>query len=204
MQHGAAVPLRAECRGLALSYTNDVSGREFRRHLRVQPDPSAPVRVDIMGNGFLDVLRARDISAGGLGIWVPHDFAGCDIEGEVELIVTLGRDRPFKTLGVIRHHSRCDGDHVFGLEFTALSPEQSAAIERYIAACQRRHALRAPSMSSCATARRPPSAFWRWAMARALRARWARMWHSSSSSATPTERTRRCASPGDRSGGTRG
>lgn len=90
-----------------------------------------------MGRGFLDVLSARDISVGGLGISVPHGFAGCDLHGEVELIVTLGRNRPFKTRGAIRHHGKA-GQQLFGVEFTALSPEQQQAIEAYIASCQRR------------------------------------------------------------------
>jgi c-di-GMP-binding flagellar brake protein YcgR len=105
--------------------------------LRVQADPSAPVRVDIMGRGFLDVLSARDISVGGLGISVPHGFEGCDIDSEVELIVTLGRTRPFKTRGAIRHHGQA-GQRLFGVEFTALSAEQQQAIEAYIGSCQRR------------------------------------------------------------------
>lgn len=87
-----------------------------------------------MGNGFLEVLRARDISVGGLGISVPHDFAGCDINSEVDLIVTLGRSRPFKTRGVIRHASRSGNDHVFGVQFSALAPEHLRAIESYVAA----------------------------------------------------------------------
>ena len=91
-----------------------------------------------MGQGFLDVLNARDISAGGLGIRVPHGFEGCDIAGEVELIITLGRSRPFKTTGAIRHFSKTSTDNVFGLEFTGLSPEQSKAIEAYIQSCLKR------------------------------------------------------------------
>jgi c-di-GMP-binding flagellar brake protein YcgR len=106
--------------------------------LRVQADPSAPIRVDIMGRGFLDVLSARDISVGGLGITVPHGFAGCDIDSEVELIVTLGRNRPFKTRGAIRHNGKAGSQQLFGVEFTALSPEQQQAIEAYIGSCQRR------------------------------------------------------------------
>jgi PilZ domain-containing protein len=104
----------------------------------VQTDPTAPVRVDIMGNGFLDVLHARDISRGGLGIRVPHGFEGCDIDNEVGLIITLGRARPFKAKGVIRHFSRTAEDHVFGLEFVGLAPDQVAAVEAYIQACLRR------------------------------------------------------------------
>jgi c-di-GMP-binding flagellar brake protein YcgR len=122
-----------------LSYINYVTGtRESRIHLRVHADPSAPVRVDIMGHGFLDVLNARDISIGGLGILVPHGFAGCDLDSEVELIVTLGRAAPFKTMGSIRHHGKTLRDHLFGVEFTSLSVKQHEAIEAYIHNCLRR------------------------------------------------------------------
>ena len=104
----------------------------------MKADPAAPIRVDIMGHGFLDVLNARDISVGGLGIRVPHDFAECDINREVQLIVTLGRARPFMTKGAIRHYSKTANDHVFGIEFTSLLPEQLEAIEAYMQACQSR------------------------------------------------------------------
>ena len=91
-----------------------------------------------MGRGFLDVLSARDISVGGLGISVPHGFAGCDLYSEVELIVTLGRSRPFKARGSIRHHGKAGSEDVFGVEFSALSAEQQEAIELYIHSCLRR------------------------------------------------------------------
>lgn len=95
-----------------------------------------------MGRGFLDVLSARDISVGGLGILVPHGFAGCDLYSEVDLIVTLGRTRPFKARGSIRHHGRPGAEHVFGVEFTDLSAEQLEAVEHYIHACLRRRSRR--------------------------------------------------------------
>ena len=115
-----------------------LSGQESRKHLRVDADPTAPIRVDIMGRGFLDVLHARDISVGGLGIRVAHGFAGCDIHSEVELIITLGRARPFKAVGVIRHSSQSERAHVFGVEFKVLTAEQRAAIDEYIRVCLRR------------------------------------------------------------------
>jgi c-di-GMP-binding flagellar brake protein YcgR len=101
-----------------------------------------------MGRGFLDVLSARDISIGGLGISVPHGFAGCDIDSDVDLIVTLGRTRPFKARGAIRHHGRPGSEHVFGVEFSGLSPEQQQAIEAYIRTCLRRRSR--SSMASVA------------------------------------------------------
>jgi c-di-GMP-binding flagellar brake protein YcgR len=90
-----------------------------------------------MGNGFLEVVRARDVSVGGLSVFVPHDFDGCDIDHEVELILTLGNSRPFKTRAVIRHRSRGESKHFFGLQFVALTEEHRAAIERYVSRCTR-------------------------------------------------------------------
>lgn len=100
-----------------------------------------PIRVDIMGQGFLDVLNARDVSVGGLCIRVPHDFRDCDLDAEVELIVTLGRARPFKATGAIRHRSQTAGDHIFGIEFKSLLADQRKAIEAYIQACLRRRSV---------------------------------------------------------------
>ena len=95
-----------------------------------------------MGNGFLEVLSARDISIGGVGISVKHKFEGCDTNSEVDLIVTLGRTRPFKTRGIIRHTSKSGSDHVFGVQFIALAPEHRQAIETYVASRLGRHAAR--------------------------------------------------------------
>jgi hypothetical protein len=86
-----------------------------------------------MGKGFLDVLHATDISVGGLGISVPHAFSAGEIGEEVELIITLGRARPFKARGKLRHRSDERSMQVFGIEFVGLSAEQLALIEGYVA-----------------------------------------------------------------------
>ena len=111
-----------------------------------------------MGQGFLDVLNACDISAGGLGVRVAHGFVGCNIDSEVELIVTLGRSRPFKTTGAIRHHGKGDRPQVFGVEFTSLSSEQRAAVEAYIQSCLRRRSWgHGPSAAGKSSGARPIS-----------------------------------------------
>ena len=113
-----------------------------------------------MGRGFLDVLHARDISTGGLGIRVPHDFEGCDIHSEVELIITLGRARPFKAMGAIRHHGRPGAEHIFGVEFLGLSPEQQQAVDDYVQACARHRPklreFRGPARHGTPARRHPP------------------------------------------------
>ena len=114
-----------------------MSRLELRKHPRYKPNPAAPVRVDIMGNGFLEVVHARDVSLGGLSIFVPHDFVDCDIAGEVDLIVTFGKNRPFKVRAMIRHRSTGRNEHWFGLEFVDLSEEHRGAIAQYLSRCSK-------------------------------------------------------------------
>jgi c-di-GMP-binding flagellar brake protein YcgR len=86
-----------------------------------------------MGDGFLDVVRARDISAGGLSVYVPHDFAGCNLQASVELVVKLPRSRAFMARGVVRHLSaEAESRHYFGVEFTDVPSERRAEIEAYV------------------------------------------------------------------------
>jgi hypothetical protein len=106
---------------------------DFGRSTRVEPLPDAPVEVQVMGRGSLDVLHARNVSQTGIGVYVPHGFAGCDLAEEVELVITLPGERSFLAGGVIKH--RTDGGdegHHFGLHYTRITPAQIAAIRRYV------------------------------------------------------------------------
>lgn len=111
--------------------------REQRKDPRARPLDAEPVRIDIMGDGFLEVLVARDISVGGVGVFVRHDFKGCDIDSQVDLIVKLGTERPFKTRGVIRHGVRHGAKHFFGVEFVELSEQQRELVASYVERCLR-------------------------------------------------------------------
>jgi hypothetical protein len=103
-----------------------------REHPRVRPAPGQSIEVHIMGNGFLEVLPARDISIGGVAVFVSHDFSGCDINDPVDVIVKLGQERPFTTRGVIRHLSLHANDHFFGVKFINLSADNLERIRRYV------------------------------------------------------------------------
>ena len=85
-----------------------------------------------MGNGFLEVLSARDISVGGVAVFVPHDFGGCNIDDPIDVIVKLAAEKPFTARGIIRHTSTKAGDHFFGVQFTRVSDENLARIGRYV------------------------------------------------------------------------
>jgi hypothetical protein len=103
-----------------------------REHTRVRPAPGTTIEVQIMGTDFLEVLHARDISEGGVAVFVAHDFSGCAIDDPVDVIVKLGREKPFTVRGVIRHLSNRAGDHFFGVKFTRVSDENLARIRQYV------------------------------------------------------------------------
>ena len=88
-----------------------------------------------MGTGSLDVLNARDVSQSGIGVYVPHGFASCDLDGEVELVITLPHERTFLARGTIMHQSdKGNGERHFGLHFTEMSSEHRALIRNYVRA----------------------------------------------------------------------
>ena len=100
---------------------------------RVVPLRVAPVEVQVMGRDSLDVLRARNVSTTGLGVYVPHGFAGFDLAVEVELLVALPASRPFLARGVIKHMTDGgSGTHHFGLHFTQIDKLHRAALARYV------------------------------------------------------------------------
>jgi hypothetical protein len=103
------------------------------RSARVTPRRGAPVEVQVMGPGSLDVLAARNVSQTGIGVYVPHGFAGCDLDKEVELVITLPGERSFLARGLIKHRTDSgDEGHHFGLLFTTISREQRAKIRNYV------------------------------------------------------------------------
>jgi c-di-GMP-binding flagellar brake protein YcgR len=101
-----------------------------RAHSRVRPKPGETIEVQLIGSDFLEIMEVRDISAGGLGLQVPHRFDR-ELAGQVDVIITLPRERSFSARGVIRHVSN---GTLFGLEFTELPAQAMSRIERYVAA----------------------------------------------------------------------
>ncbi len=85
-----------------------------------------------MGDGFIEVFRARDISISGVSVFVPHDFNGYCIDGPVDLVLKIGTGRSFSCRGVIRHRSTQANDHFFGVQFTSISEEQLKRIRQYV------------------------------------------------------------------------
>lgn len=112
---------------------HDVTVREFKERAttRVRPASRYPVEVHIMGNKFLDIFHARDISAGGIGIYVPYRFRGCNIDEEMDLCITLPHERPFMAKGHVIHRSE-EERPFFGVSFTMISEKNRQRIQSYI------------------------------------------------------------------------
>lgn len=110
--------------------------RKSRIELRVQrviPLRFAPVEIQVMGEGSLDVLRARNVSATGLGVYVPHGFEGFDLSAVVELVVTLPGETPFLARGKIKHVTESEGEaRHFGLQFSEIDKQHRRLLERYV------------------------------------------------------------------------
>jgi hypothetical protein len=115
------------------SRTGKVKRGRKRPSGRVHPLPDAPVEVQIMLPGSLDIVHARDVSVTGLGVYVPHGFVGCDLESEVELVVTLPGERSFMARGVIRHvTTRDEPARYFGVEFRGLAERNRICLAGYV------------------------------------------------------------------------
>jgi len=106
------------------------------RSTRVRPPASERVEVQIMGPGFLDVVEARDIGLGGVGVWIPHGFRGCDLSAPVELVLTLPSYKSFLVRGTIKHRTAASAEsEFFGVEFDRLPSEHQKAIADYMVRC---------------------------------------------------------------------
>ncbi len=106
--------------------------RNPRIHRRVKPHPAQPVEIQVLGNGFIEVLKARDISVGGIGVYVPQKFAGCDINSDLQILVKLPGAKPFMTQARVRNLAKSGDSAFFGVEFINLSQWGMDRVSAYV------------------------------------------------------------------------
>lgn len=101
-----------------------------RKNLRVQPENGRPVRINVVGENFLDTVYAMDISANGACIAVPHRYEGCRLDKRVGLEIHLPEPvmTTLETSGTIRHLS----GNVFGVEFDVVEKDQAYVLRDYL------------------------------------------------------------------------
>ena len=105
---------------------------ERRRVERVVPDPRSPIEVQIMGNGFLEVVNAVNISTKGVGIYLRHGLDETLLGSRVEIVLVLPRCRPVFVRGRIRHLDGHDDFRYIGLEFMRLPPRVEKLLTQYV------------------------------------------------------------------------
>ena len=101
----------------------------------MSPPKGKPVEVQIIGFDFFEVvyLKSKDVGAGGISIYVPHHFKGCAINRQVDLVITLPDDIPFKAKGVIRHKESVNSEEgSFGVYFTEINDKDRLSIKDFI------------------------------------------------------------------------
>jgi len=84
-----------------------------------------------MGERFLDIFEARDISTTGVGITVPYRFEGCELGNPVELVITLPGGKPFLVKGNLVHRSKMESEF-FGVQFIDLGETERDQIAKFV------------------------------------------------------------------------
>jgi hypothetical protein len=107
-----------------------IANENRREYVRVIPQPHAPVRVDINGDDFIEVINAVDISEGGIRLSVKHRFEGCHVDRPASFIVYLPApiNKLFRFEGQIMHVH----DDSFGVRFTNLDKASRALVRKYV------------------------------------------------------------------------
>jgi len=104
--------------------------KDRRRYIRVAQEVDHPIGVHINGENFFDILTAKDISIGGLGIVAPHEFKGCRIDRLVSLVITLPYPikKSFMAKGTIKHVV----DERFGVMFVEIDKKSRDRVREYV------------------------------------------------------------------------
>jgi c-di-GMP-binding flagellar brake protein YcgR len=95
------------------------------------PRRDEPIAVQLIGEGFVEMLSARDISEGGLAVAIHHAVDAATLVDEVQVIISLPGLLSFSAKAQVRHISVAA--KTFGVEFTSIRPEDLQTIEKYVA-----------------------------------------------------------------------
>jgi hypothetical protein len=106
-------------------------GSDRRNHIRVIPDRSESVSVDINGVNFIEILKVVDISEGGVGVKVSHGFVGCNLNQPIAFVLTIPHPKRILVRGS-GHIKHISGDR-FGIAFNTLPDNVAEQIRNYIA-----------------------------------------------------------------------
>jgi len=101
-----------------------------RRYIRIKPELERPIRVDVNGDNFLEIIYAKDINERGIGFQVAHGFKGCEINQLVSIIVSLPHPANYNLS--VKAQIKYISAYKFGAVFHELSVKDRKNIQRYI------------------------------------------------------------------------
>jgi c-di-GMP-binding flagellar brake protein YcgR len=104
---------------------------ERRDSPRVRPGLRESIEVQIVAPGVLEVVRAVDISEGGVGILVEQGLGEDLVGAEVELLITMPSVPAVYAKALVRRVRREHG-LVLGMEFVSPPPKTLEAIRAYV------------------------------------------------------------------------
>lgn len=120
-----------------------IEGSKNQSHIQDQEKPqrrvsdriqlkgkSDQVKVDIVGKNFVDIINAKDISMGGVAVYIPHFIIGCKIGEVVDCVITLPGEKIVITQGRIKHMGE-DKNHFFGIEFVQMDQESKKNLSSF-------------------------------------------------------------------------
>jgi hypothetical protein len=102
-----------------------------RKNIRVTPAYDRPLKVYILGEDFVEVTNALNISLGGIAINIKHRFEGCKIDKKIDLVIDIPLKKGvtyIKAEGLIRW---VRGDE-FAVEFTDITQVSNEILSNYI------------------------------------------------------------------------
>lgn len=89
------------------------------------------IRIDIVGKNYVDIVKAKDISLGGIAVYVPHFVIDCKIDEVVECKISLPKKREIKAKGKIKHFGS-KNDFYFGIEFIKMDDESKKNLRDFV------------------------------------------------------------------------
>lgn len=121
-------------RRICREYRSMAPIQEKRKYVRVQPLEKEPVEIHLMGTALLDVLKASDISMGGVGVIAPNHFDEWDMNETIEILVALPGDlEDFLARGVIKQIGKKSKETgLYGVQFTEIGPKGKQDLQVYV------------------------------------------------------------------------
>lgn len=113
-------------------FQNDIQTQESQRsEKRYTPKSSDEIQGQIIGEDFIEDIQVENISLRGLAFSARDEFKDYNLDGELNLIITLQGFSTYQVIGQIRHN--CMGTNTYGLQFLKVQKEFRDDLKKLVA-----------------------------------------------------------------------